>query len=118
MVDTNLYVCNLITDLALDILLYQSACREHSARIVQQECNRIYKLFLQRNPGSKGKISLIGHSLRSTILRDILCWQKDANRSPTEIARHRPLARRSNSYSVPSQPPELALEFDVEVSKL
>lgn len=70
-------VRNLITDLALDILLYQSAYREHIAGIVQRECNRVYHLFLERNPSFKGHVSLIGHSLGSAILFDILCRQKD-----------------------------------------
>lgn len=113
-VDTSLYVRNLITDLALDILLYQSAYREHIACIVQQECNRIYKLFLQRNPDFKGKVSMIGHSLGSAILFDILCRQKEVDQAPTGIARHRPQSRRTASHSVQAQRPELALDFDVE----
>lgn len=74
-------VRNLITDLALDILLYQSAYREHIAGIVQRECNRVYELFVHRNPNFKGKVSLIGHSLGSAILFDILCRQKDKKSS-------------------------------------
>lgn len=72
-------VRNLITDLALDILLYQSpAYKDHISRIVLEECNRIYKLFLERNPTFNGKVSLIGHSLGSAILFDILCKQPEA----------------------------------------
>ncbi|KAL7268655.1 hypothetical protein RUND412_008715 [Rhizina undulata] len=71
-------VRSLMTDLALDVLLYQSATyREHIAEIVRQECNRIYRLFRARNPEFKGKVSLIGHSLGSAILFDILCRQPD-----------------------------------------
>jgi len=59
-------VRNLITDLALDILLYQSpAYKDHISRIVLQECNRIYRLFMERNPDFNGKVSMIGHSLGS-----------------------------------------------------
>ena len=69
-------VRNLITDLALDILLYQSpAYKDHISRIVLRECNRIYHLFMERNPMFKGKISLIGHSLGSAIMFDLLCAQ-------------------------------------------
>jgi hypothetical protein len=71
------FVRSLITDLALDILLYQSAYREHISGIVLRECNRIYKLFLDRNPYFQGKISLIGHSLGSAILFDLLTRQKE-----------------------------------------
>lgn len=105
-------VRNLITDLALDILLYQSAYREHIAGIVQRECNRVYELFVQRNPNFKGKVSLIGHSLGSAILFDILCRQKDNKRS----------ASRSNSYWRQKPPvdrkarttQDLGLVFEVE----
>ncbi|KAF1810914.1 hypothetical protein P152DRAFT_420341 [Eremomyces bilateralis CBS 781.70] len=71
-------VRNLITDLALDILLYQSpAYKPHISRIVLQEVNRIYQLFKERNPTFRGKVSLAGHSLGSAIMFDILCAQKD-----------------------------------------
>lgn len=70
-------VRNLITDLALDILLYQSpAYKDHIARIVLEECNRIYHLFMERNPDFKGKVSMIGHSLGSAVMFDILCEQQ------------------------------------------
>jgi hypothetical protein len=71
-------VRNLITDLALDILLYQSpAYKDHISRIVLEECNRIYHLFMQRNPAFDGKVSLVGHSLGSAIMFDIMCRQED-----------------------------------------
>ncbi|KAF2260793.1 DDHD-domain-containing protein [Lojkania enalia] len=70
-------VRNLLTDLALDILLYQSpAYKGHISRIVVQECNRIYRQFKERNPLFNGKVSLVGHSLGSAIMFDILCQQK------------------------------------------
>ncbi|KAI1302077.1 DDHD domain-containing protein [Xylaria venustula] len=67
---------SLISDLALDVLLYQSAYREQITEIVVRESNRIYKLFLERNPEFKGKVHIIGHSLGSAIMFDILCRQK------------------------------------------
>ena len=89
-------VRNLITDLALDILLYQSAYREHIAGIVQRECNRVYHLFLERNPSFNGQVSLIGHSLGSAILFDILCRQREdgshvgrRRRQPTPVSKAR-----------------------------
>ena len=72
---------NLISDLALDILLYQSAYREHIATIVQQESNRVYQLFVQRNPKFNGRVNMIGHSLGSAIAFDILCRQRDDSNS-------------------------------------
>ncbi|KAF3035666.1 hypothetical protein E8E12_003502 [Didymella heteroderae] len=72
-------VRNFLTDLALDILLYQSpAYKGHISRIVVAELNRIYRLFKERNPSFKGRVSLVGHSLGSAIMFDILCLQRDA----------------------------------------
>ena len=107
---------NLITDLALDILLYQSAYREHIASIVQQECNRVYDLFVQRNPTFNGKVSLIGHSLGSAILFDILSRQKDASSVPAGLYRHRKSKSTQRSGSSPAiqQIPDLGLKFEVE----
>ena len=105
---------SLISDLALDVLLYQSAYREQICGIVLQESNRIYKLFMERNPGFTGKIHIVGHSLGSAIMFDILCRQKEkpkmsqANRNPLR-------------FWPPQEPPEaakdpreLSFDFDVE----
>ena len=101
----------LISDLALDILLYQSAYREHIASIVRQECNRVYDLFISRNPNFRGKISLLGHSLGSAILFDILCTQPDDQSGSHSISspkRHsRPRKESVNQVG-------LGLRFDVE----
>ena len=42
---------------------------------VSGEMNRMYELFLQRNPGYSGGVSVMGHSLGSCILFDILSHQ-------------------------------------------
>ncbi|KAK3116476.1 hypothetical protein LTR53_003140 [Teratosphaeriaceae sp. CCFEE 6253] len=87
-------VRNLITDLALDILLYQSpAYKDHISRIVLEECNRIYALFVARNPAFHGKISLVGHSLGSAIMFDILCRQTSEAKEgiPPRKRRHQQL---------------------------
>jgi hypothetical protein len=74
-------VRNFLTDLALDILLYQSpAYKGHISRIVVAELNRIYRLFKERNPSFKGRVSLVGHSLGSAIMFDILCLQRDVSK--------------------------------------
>lgn len=70
-------VRNLISDLAMDVLLYQSGYCEHISNIVKQECNRIVQLYKKRNPSFKGTVSLCGHSLGSAILFDILCHQSN-----------------------------------------
>ncbi|KAF2147254.1 uncharacterized protein K452DRAFT_4209 [Aplosporella prunicola CBS 121167] len=99
-------VRNLITDLALDVLLFQSpAYKTHITRIVRQECNRIYGLFKERNPSFDGKVSLVGHSLGSAIMFDILCNQKDEQ---AQKERHRHHQRhRSEDQGV-------KLDFEVE----
>lgn len=95
-------VRNLITDLALDVLLYQSpAYKSHISRIVLQECNRIYKLFKDRNPEFNGKVSLVGHSLGSAIMFDLLCQQREEKARGERHKHH----RRSE---------DLKLDFDVE----
>ncbi|KAJ5946244.1 hypothetical protein N7454_003083 [Penicillium verhagenii] len=49
-------VRNLISDLAMDVLLYQSGYCEHISNIVRQECNRILHLYKKRNPSFKGDV--------------------------------------------------------------
>ena len=102
-------VRNLITDLALDILLYQSAYKEHIAGIVQRECNRVYHLFLERNPSFKGHVSLIGHSLGSAILFDILCRQSDQS-DRVEGGRRRTGTTGEKRHAARN----LSLDFDVD----
>ena len=97
-------VRNLLTDLALDILLYQSpAYKGHISRIVVKELNRIYRLFMERNPSFNGKISLVGHSLGSAIMFDILCQQKDSRSKGSQSSK----ARRATEE-------DLKLDFEVE----
>lgn len=105
---------NLITDLALDILLYQSAYREHIAGIVRRECNRVHELFLKRNPLFAGKVSLVGHSLGSAILFDILCRQKDVDKNNPKLHPPRRQRSRVNSNAGHESLPDLGLNFEVE----
>ena len=105
---------SLISDLALDVLLYQSAYREQIAEIVLKESNRIYKLFKERNPEFKGKVHIIGHSLGSAIMFDILCRQKEKTRvteSPRNPLRFWP---SSQDRYESKEPKELAFDFEVE----
>jgi hypothetical protein len=92
---------NLIMDLGLDILLYQSPVyKAHITKIVLEECNRIYKLFRDRNPSFKGKVSLVGHSLGSAVMFDLLCNQRlDEN----------PVRSREQKAG-----PSMQLDFEVE----
>ena len=106
-------VRNLITDLALDILLYQSAYREHIAGIVQRECNRVYKLFSERNPNFKGKVSFIGHSLGSAIMFDLLCRQREVYGIPSTTMNTSSF-KRTGSSKLQEESRDLSLDFDVE----
>lgn len=105
---------NLITDLALDILLYQSAYREHIAGIVQRECNRVYDLFKQRNPSFRGKVNLIGHSLGSAILFDILCRQKHEHQKSSKVDSVRRRRSRASTTAGQEALQQLDLNFEVE----
>ncbi|KAM7199403.1 phospholipase DDHD2 [Naviculisporaceae sp. PSN 640] len=109
---------SLISDLALDVLLYQSAYREQIADIVTKESNRIYKLFMERNPNFKGKVHVVGHSLGSAILFDILCRQREkkgtqgTDTSPRNPLRFWPSANQDRYES--KDPKDMSLEFEVE----
>lgn len=104
---------SLISDLALDVLLYQSAYREQISNIVFRECNKIYKLFIERNPGFNGKVHLLGHSLGSAILFDILCRQQE-KRKEAEQSRN-PLRMWPAETSRPEAKDPRDLTFDFEV---
>ena len=105
---------NLVEDLFLDILLYQSDYRDYIASIVQRECNRVIKLFMERNPNFKGKISMVGHSLGSAIMFDILCRQKQRDQSIPNLPKRHPSRRTTNPTKTKEDGTDLALDFDVE----
>nr|XP_020023144.1 phospholipase DDHD2 isoform X2 [Castor canadensis] len=66
-------------DTILDVFFYNSPTYcQTIVDTVASEMNRIYTLFLQRNPNFKGGVSIAGHSLGSLILFDILTNQKDS----------------------------------------
>nr|XP_036581642.1 DDHD domain-containing protein [Colletotrichum truncatum]KAF6790085.1 DDHD domain-containing protein [Colletotrichum truncatum] len=107
---------SLISDLALDVLLYQSAYREQISEIVLKESNRIYKLFLARNPEFKGKVHVIGHSLGSAIMFDILCRQKERSKAletPRNPLRFWPPQEKAEGVK-DREANELRFEFDVD----
>ncbi|CAF2628973.1 unnamed protein product [Rotaria sp. Silwood2] len=64
-----------------DILFYTSPvyCQKIISRCIN-EMNRLYHIFLQRNPSFNGQASVIGHSLGSVILYDILTNQTPVNK--------------------------------------
>ncbi|KAG5979653.1 hypothetical protein E4U55_004922 [Claviceps digitariae] len=103
---------SLISDLALDVLLYQSSYRDEISRVVVAETNRIVKLFRERNPDFKGKVHLMGHSLGSAIFFDVLCKQRE--KQPSDETLH-PLRVWPTSHSRPDiRPKDEELEFDFD----
>ena len=68
----------LLGDIALDILLYgEPYYRERILREVQKQLNDVFELFKEKNPAFNGEVHLLGHSLGSLILFDILSDQKN-----------------------------------------
>ncbi|RAH49513.1 DDHD family phospholipase [Aspergillus brunneoviolaceus CBS 621.78] len=97
-------VRNLISDLAMDVLLYQSAYCEQISHIVKGECNRILRLFKERNPSFKGSVSLCGHSLGSAILFDILCHEPhDSHHATPSVNARQPQCCRDSSLEFQCQ---------------
>ncbi|KAI5964911.1 uncharacterized protein KGF55_001982 [Candida pseudojiufengensis] len=64
---------NVVGDVILDVLLfYQPKYLNQIFEAVISEMNKVYKLYKQKNPNFNGKIHLLGHSLGSAIIFDIL----------------------------------------------
>lgn len=103
----------LISDLALDVLLYQSSYRNQIIKIVFNEANRIHKLFLERNPGFKGKVHVMGHSLGSAIMFDILCRQNERPKDAEQTKN--PLRFWPSEQPRPERKDTKDLTFDFDV---
>ncbi|NXF31561.1 DDHD2 Phospholipase, partial [Nyctibius bracteatus] len=68
-----------INDTILDVFFYNSPTYcQTIVDTVASEMNRLYQLFLQRNPLFSGGVSIAGHSLGSLILFDLLTNQRAA----------------------------------------
>lgn len=64
----------------LDVLFYNSPTYCQTIMdTVAQEINRLYALFMKRNPDYAGSVSVSGHSLGSLILFDLLSNQKNGS---------------------------------------
>ncbi|XP_057704479.1 SEC23-interacting protein isoform X2 [Corythoichthys intestinalis] len=69
----------------LDVLFYNSPTYCQTIMdTVASEINRLYALFMKRNPDYKGTMSVAGHSLGSLILFDLLSNQK-TDTTPTAL---------------------------------
>ncbi|ELV09830.1 Phospholipase DDHD2 [Tupaia chinensis] len=93
-------------DTILDVFFYNSPTYcQTIVDTVASEMNRIYTLFLQRNPDFKGGVSIAGHSLGSLILFDILTNQKDPlGNIDSEQGVSRPSPRPASGPSIPRGP--------------
>lgn len=71
----------LVSDVCLDVLLYMTPrYRNEMHKILTKEMNRVFSLFLTRNSKfleNGGRVSIIGHSLGSVLVFDLLCQQPD-----------------------------------------
>ncbi|KAL8292387.1 hypothetical protein RQP46_000999 [Phenoliferia psychrophenolica] len=72
------FLRQVVSGLVLDVPFYLSP--HHKAKMIKavvQDANRIYRLFCARNPGfaAHGRVSIIAHSLGSTLCTDILSTQ-------------------------------------------
>ncbi|KAJ8014332.1 hypothetical protein DPEC_G00039140 [Dallia pectoralis] len=66
----------------LDVLFYNSPTYCQTIMdTVALEINRIYALFMKRNPDFKGGVSVSGHSLGSLILFDLLSNQRNSSQT-------------------------------------
>ncbi|KAI9498558.1 DDHD domain-containing protein [Zychaea mexicana] len=80
-----------VSDVLLDVPLYLTQkYRDQMTSIIIKEINRVYRLFVQRNPEfleKQGKVTIIGHSLGSLLAFDVLSTQPQMNYSkPTSIS--------------------------------
>ncbi|CAH2352073.1 probable phospholipase, mitochondrial [[Candida] railenensis] len=67
---------NMVGDVLLDVLLYyEPHYIEQVFKIVISELNKVYQLYIEKNPGFNGKVHILGHSLGSAIAFDIMSSQ-------------------------------------------
>ncbi|PNJ34825.1 DDHD2 isoform 7 [Pongo abelii] len=92
-------------DTILDVFFYNSPTYcQTIVDTVASEMNRIYTLFLQRNPDFKGGVSIAGHSLGSLILFDILTNQKDSlGDIDSEKGIKRPTPQPASGANIPKE---------------
>ncbi|KAM6113408.1 LOW QUALITY PROTEIN: triacylglycerol hydrolase DDHD2 [Phoenicopterus ruber ruber] len=92
-----------INDTILDVFFYNSSTYcQTIVDTVASEMNRLYQLFLQRNPLFHGGVSIAGHSLGSLILFDLLTNQKAAPEEDEHSEEVRALRRRLDPWGAPT----------------
>lgn len=92
-----------INDTILDIPFYCSPVYcQTIISAVGSELNRLYDLFKHRNPRFSGNISVVGHSLGSLILFDILAHQINLKDSDSSVIEN-DLSQPSNEENLSSE---------------
>jgi hypothetical protein len=77
---------NLLGDVVLDVLLYYEPRYINSIfEVVTSELNRVYELYMERNPNFNGKVHIMGHSLGSVISFDILAKQTETKKGKINV---------------------------------
>ncbi|NWH50948.1 DDHD2 Phospholipase, partial [Fregata magnificens] len=100
-----------INDTILDVFFYNSSTYcQTIVDTVASEMNRLYQLFLQRNPLFKGGVSIAGHSLGSLILFDLLTNQKAA---PEEGEHSEEGSRTTSSNRGTEEVPEILKKLEL-----
>ena len=89
-----------VVSVVLDVLYYMSPShKDMMLTALYTAINRIYSRFLIRNPGFEergGKVSLIGHSLGSVVLFDLLC----EHHVKVTLASHSPTRKVSKTQTL------------------
>ncbi|XP_068582326.1 SEC23-interacting protein [Cebidichthys violaceus] len=106
----------------LDVLFYNSPTYCQTIMdTVAQEINRLYALFMKRNPDYRGSTSVAGHSLGSLILFDLLSNQKNGSSAlalpiiPTANGDTKQVTQGNNAATPPAveeEPKEEGEEFE------
>lgn len=76
---------DMVGDVLLDILLYyEPTYMNQIMKAVVTEINRVYKLYIEKNPHFRGKVHILGHSLGSAIAFDLVASQKEKRDDASE----------------------------------
>ncbi|XP_057306093.1 phospholipase DDHD2-like isoform X1 [Hydractinia symbiolongicarpus] len=104
---------NFTNETLTDILFFSSPiyCQKICDTVVG-EMNRLFKMFRSRNPSYAGAVSVVGHSLGSCILFDILANQIDQTTENSEAETYEDFGEvvesiPSNTIQPSSSPPSL-----------
>ncbi|GAB1610603.1 phospholipase DDHD2-like isoform X4 [Argonauta hians] len=107
-----------VNDTLLDILFYTSPkyCQT-MCDTVGSELNRLYELFLKRNPGFNGTVSVSGHSLGSSIVFDLLLHQRNPQQAGSKATSPEPQVTTGdvNESQLEEDPPK---EDDMTLEQL